>query len=913
MPETDKEVIEQNPYSLAGDNIPAAETEDSNVVPLKRDDRPHDRLPVSSFFNRPPLRSPYHTERAKCARQRAANEVSGELEQAQKVLVDAGLKRASPDYADAADHNAITLAYALRYAECGLTVIDSHAIDPQTGEGTGKQAGVATAKIPRGAKWHVRASGDPAEIVSFWTGDGEYPPTKKGEVYDYATVQAPRNVSICFPEGCGLFVLDIDGEAGKQALSDLEAEHGELPRTAKSVSGSGGWHFIFRTSRPIRNTASQIAAGVDIRGEGGQIIAAPSIHKSGNFYQWAEGCAPWDGITDAPEWLEELAFTASKKNANTKVKKGTKKKAGRRSATTKARDSEARGLEAILATIGDHDEGEGFDSPINRAALSWFSTRETDADTAELFDALRARIDQAERDPDRDRSKYDTDEYLATRIEKAREHIAEERAKQEAAPFDMAAPLGDSLDEALANLDRGFKYVNIGGEGRFLRVLVPGEKPKLEVWNTTALSNWYANRKVVITTTDAKGNEVEEEINPVPVFFNRARRWSDTAFAPPPASIQPNVYNLFRGFTMQPEPGDCAMLKDFIRDIICGGDAEVFKWVWHWLAHMVQRPGEKPKTSLVYWGEGGTGKGTFGRLLRALVHPYGTTFGSQYDVVGRWSGQRHALNIVGVSEEAVFSGNRETVNQLKHKIDAEETTVEVKQIQPIEMPSFMRYCFDSNHPDAMHTEGNGSERRYCVLHVSNARKGDLAYFKALREQIDGDGIKALFRELMTYDPADAGMQWSDVFTAPVTSDRTDMERETMRPVYRAFARMVEDGEFVHKDGSETFRFDLTEGQTRIPKAMLRAFVERHGDSRQAGETDPERVFERLFGVPLESRRSRCKCYYRRAQDHGIDEWEVSDINAHAYFLVPPVDKKRPGQIADHADLLGKGDPETERV
>lgn len=899
-----------NPFALAGQNIPddadcdlieLDEAQTSNVVKLEpRHDAPHDRLPTEGFFKLPPRKSLYHTERAQAARQRAQADLPGELADAMQTLVDAGLQRANPAYADVADHNAMTLAYALKYAACGLHVIDSHAIDPKTGEGTDPQG---LAKLPRGSKWQDRATCDPAEIVSFWTGGGEYPPTKKGEVYQYARSRAPRNVSIAFPPDCGLFVLDIDGDAGKAALAALEAEHGELPRTAKSVTGSGGWHFIFRTSRPIRNTASQIAPGVDIRGEGGQIIAAPSIHKSGNFYQWGEGCAPWDGITDAPEWLVELAVNASKITGKAKSRKATKK-VGRRSAAAKARDSEARGFQTILATIGDHDGGTGFDSPINRAACSWFSTHGTDADSAELFDALRARIDEAERDPDRDRSKYDTDEYLSERIEKAREHIAEERAKQEAEPFDMAAPLGDDLDEALANLDRGFKYVNIGGEGRFLRVLVPGEKPKLEVWNTTALSNWYANRKVVITTTDAQGNEVEEEINPVPVFFNRARRWSDTAFAPPPATIGPNVYNLFRGFTVQPEPGDCTMLKDFIRDIICGGDAEVFKWVWHWMAHMVQRPGEKPKTSLVYWGEGGTGKGTFGRLLRALVHPYGTTFGCADDVVGRWAGQRHALNIIGVSEEAVFSGNRRETNQLKHKTDAEEITVEVKNIQPIEMPSFMRYCFDSNHPDAMHIEGNGSERRYCVLHVSNARKGDLAYFKLLREQIDGDGIKALFHELMTYDPDGGGMQWSDVFTAPRTSDRTDMERETMRPVHRAFARMIEDGEFVYKDGSETYRFDLTEGQTRIPKYMLRHFVEKHGDSRQAAETDPERVFERLLGVALETRRARCKCYYRRAQDHDIDEWEVKDLNVQAY------------ELPAHADLLtalGKGDPETEGI
>jgi hypothetical protein len=907
-----------NPYSRAGQNVPEvancdhSERDEVQTNVVKMDPRkgvPHDRLPTKGIFNLPPGKSLYHTERAQCVRERAQTDLPEELKDAMQTLVNVGMQRSNQDYADVADHNAMTLAFALKYAACDLYVVDSHAIDPKTGKGTGKTyEGTWTAKIPRGSKWQQRACKDSVEIVSFWTGDGEYPETKAGTIYPFASVGAPRNVSIVFPEGEDVWVLDIDGNEGKENLAKLEAEYGPLPKTPKSITGSGGWHFLFRSKRQHYNTASKVAPNIDVRGQGGQVIAAPSIHESGNFYQWAEGRAPWEcEIAEAPEWLDMLVAEASNKTeegnaSNAKHHKTSKWKAGGRSAAAKARDSEARGFQTILATIGDHDGGAGFDSPINRAACSWFSTNGTDMVSSELFDTLRAQIDEAERDPERDRSKYDTDEYLTERIEKARAHIAEERTKQEAEPFDMAAPLGDGLKDAIATLDRGFKYVNIGGEGRFLRVLVPGEKPKIEVWNTTALTNWYANRKVVISTTDAQGIEVEEEINPVPLFFNQAQRWSGTAFAPPPASVGQNVYNLFRGFTVQPESGDCTMLKDFIQDIICGGDAEVFMWVWHWMAHMVQRPGEKPKTSLVYWGEGGTGKGTFGRLLRALVHPYGTTFGCADDVVGRWAGQRHALNIVGVSEEAVFSGNRRETNQLKHKTDAEEITVEVKNIQPIEMPSFMRYCFDSNHSDAMHIEGNGSERRYCVLHVSNARKGDLEYFKLLREQIDGDGIKALSHELMTYDPAHAGMQWSDVFTAPVTSDRTNMERETMRPVHRAFARMIEDGEFVHKDGSETYRFDLTEGQTRIPKYMLRAFVEKHGDSRQAAETEPERVFERLFGVSLVSRRARCKCFYRRAQDHDIDEWEGKDLNVQAY------------ELPAHADLLavlGKSAPETE--
>lgn len=419
------------------------EFDDAEVLEEFDDGRPLDRLTTEGVFNLPPLKSLYHTERAECARQRAMSELPEELASAQKTLLDAGLRRMNPSYADVADHNAMTLAYAFKYVDCGLHVIDAHAIDAKTGKGTDPQG---LAKLPRGSKWQDRASNDSKEIECFWTGEGEYPPTKTGEVYDFAGVGAPRNVSIAFPEGCGLFVLDIDGEAGKAALAELEAEHGALPRTAKSITGSGGWHFIFRTQRAIRNTASQIAPGVDIRGSGGQIVAAPSIHKTGNFYQWQDGCAPWDGITDAPEWLEELAVNASKHTGKGKGKgsKTAKTTTRRRSATAKARVSEARGFEDILATIGDHGGGEGFDTPINRAACSWFSMNGTDADSSELFDILRVQIDEAERDPNRDRGKYDTDEYLSERIKDARAHI---KKTNPAAIMDRLLTQAQNLDE----------------------------------------------------------------------------------------------------------------------------------------------------------------------------------------------------------------------------------------------------------------------------------------------------------------------------------------------------------------------------------------------------------------------------------------------------------------------------------
>lgn len=421
----------KTPRQRAGAAMPESCGETSVIVntsaPCGDNVQIFDRLPTHGLglFNLPPMRSFYHTQRAEAARQRAEVEVPEELADARRVLVAAGLRRHRPQVPDEADHNAMTLAHAQRYADLGFSVIDSHAIHPQTGKGTFIDG---SAKLPRGSAWNKRISTDRDEINDFWTGRGRYP-TKTGEEgRKYAKVNAVRNVSIAFPPGCNLFVLDIDGEAGKANLAKLEAEYGPLPKTAKSISGSGGAHYIFRTSRPILNTASAIAPGIDIRGEGGQIIAPPSVHKTGNYYCWEDGCAPWDGIEDAPDWLEELAVAASKKG-----KPSTQRKA--RAALGKIADSEQdpisdqgrpQGCDEWLEVIGDNEGGRGFDNPIYVAAICYFGDLAGEPDEGDFLDLkelLRDRILDAECKDDRAKTRYATDGYLDQRIAQAWDYI----------------------------------------------------------------------------------------------------------------------------------------------------------------------------------------------------------------------------------------------------------------------------------------------------------------------------------------------------------------------------------------------------------------------------------------------------------------------------------------------------------
>jgi hypothetical protein len=87
------------------------------------------------------------------------------------------------------------------------------------------------------------------------------------------------------PDGSRLIAIDVDGDPS--LLDPLIAQWGQLPPTLVQTSGKG-LHYIFRwpAGRDLPKNAVRIAPGVDVRSEGGQIVAAPSWHRCGRVYRW---------------------------------------------------------------------------------------------------------------------------------------------------------------------------------------------------------------------------------------------------------------------------------------------------------------------------------------------------------------------------------------------------------------------------------------------------------------------------------------------------------------------------------------------------------------------------------------------------------------------------------------------------
>jgi len=122
--------------------------------------------------------------------------------------------------------------------------------------------------------------------------------------------ETTRNANVAIVTGrvSGLVVLDIDiAHRGDESLKALEREHGAVPGTVEAVTGSRGRHFYF--SHPgglVRNRAG-LVRGIDLRGDGGCVVAPPSVHRSGKRYVWKKGHAPGEAaLSPMPPWLLDL-------------------------------------------------------------------------------------------------------------------------------------------------------------------------------------------------------------------------------------------------------------------------------------------------------------------------------------------------------------------------------------------------------------------------------------------------------------------------------------------------------------------------------------------------------------------------------------------------------------------------------
>jgi hypothetical protein len=169
------------------------------------------------------------------------------------------------------------------YAACGYPVIPMHAAGLDGGcTCPAGPACLDPGKHPRLAAWPRLAATDPATVRGWW--------------------QRWPDANLGLATGRRFDVLDLDGAEGVEALRAITGRDPLDHPGPVARSGSGGWHLLYAPTG-LGNRV-QLLAGVDWRGQGGLIVAAPSRHASGGRYRWVHPLTA--ELPEVPEGLRRL-------------------------------------------------------------------------------------------------------------------------------------------------------------------------------------------------------------------------------------------------------------------------------------------------------------------------------------------------------------------------------------------------------------------------------------------------------------------------------------------------------------------------------------------------------------------------------------------------------------------------------
>jgi hypothetical protein len=207
------------------------------------------------------------------------------------------------------------------------------------------------------------------------------------------------------------------------------------------------------------------------------------------------------------------------------------------------------------------------------------------------------------------------------------------------------------------------------------------------------------------------------------------RTYSHVAFAP--GGCSPKVFNLWRGWAVEPKAGSCQLLLDHMHEVICAGDADLAEWGLDWCAQLIQQPQTKTGTAFVVKGLKGAGKDTMFRALGRLIHrSHCLIVADPKAILGQFNNHL-ALAVLVHGEEAFWSGDKRHEGILKHLITSDELSIEPKGVDRFQVPFCARFAFTTNEDWA--APATFDERRWFVVEASAHRKGDEAYFDLFKD------------------------------------------------------------------------------------------------------------------------------------------------------------------------------------
>lgn len=219
------------------------------------------------------------------------------------------------------------------------------------------------------------------------------------------------------------------------------------------------------------------------------------------------------------------------------------------------------------------------------------------------------------------------------------------------------------------------------------------------------------------------------------------------AFSPLPTPS--TTLNLWRGPTAISRQGNWDAIKSFLLEIIADGDMGLYRYLILYLAHMLQKPQDKPGVVIAMLGGQGTGKGSALRIVERIWSSSTLLVSDVDHVIGKYNAGLED-NYAICMDEAMFAGDKRAMDRLKSFVTEPTITIEQKHQPRRSIRSFHRFFTTTNHSHFAHIEPD--DRRFVFFHVSDKRQDDAAYWKQVHQAInDPTVISAMVYDLEQYD------------------------------------------------------------------------------------------------------------------------------------------------------------------
>lgn len=368
-------------------------------------------------------------------------------------------------------------------------------------------------------------------------------------------------------------------------------------------------------------------------------------------------------------------------------------------------------------------------------------------------------------------------------------HVLEQPRPRQYVQRQIQRARDEAMDPWLLRLND--RHTVLGNQGGKCRILEFTRRPTGIRGQTRAVvslqsfedfRNRYMNKWVVVGQ-DKEGKEVKMPVGKWWLQHSHRREFHSLIFSPRDGEVvesesgdpDERQLNLWRGFAVQPAPGDWSLMRAHIRDILASGDEASDSYIIRWMAWTVQNPDQPAEVALVFRGEMGTGKGVFGRMMARLFGQHGLHTGGTELISGRFN-QHLADCCLLFADEILWDGDKKAESRMKVYLTEETIVIEGKGVDAAAWPNMLHVIMSSNSewvvPAGRH------ERRYAVFDVSSAQRQKKDYFKPLFNQMDAGGLAAMLHDMLNMDLGD----WHPRQDRPETAALADQKSRGLGPV-----------------------------------------------------------------------------------------------------------------------------------